>query len=225
MMKNSICKKPVVAFVVVSILLSMGITAFANEADKDNYKKIVLNKCNKDNFVQKKFEGILEDLVKEKEITKERSREINEQFNKEYNQEKRGSCCKGANKKYKGHRIYSIINILNEKKVITDKEANAMKDRIKGFKKQKLNQALEELVNKNIITETKSKEIQEYIDKYKAEKFNKFKDMTREEKRLYFKENRKNKKSVINKMIEDNIISEKQGNEMRKILRKNRSGK
>lgn len=225
MIKNIINKKPVAVLVIVCILFSIGITVFADDKDNKSDCKIVLDKGQKDKFIGKKFEEILENLVKENKITKERATLINEQFNKEIGQRKSNYLFKGSNKKYKGHKMHSTINNLHDKKIISDEEANAIKGKIEDMRNQHFNKVLEELVNKNVITKKKSQEIQEYMIKDRIEKNSKFKNMTKEEKRSYFKENRRMKKDIINKMIEDNVISEEEGKEIRKILRKNRKRK
>lgn len=87
---------------------------------------------------------------------------------------------------------------------------------------EKFNNALNSLVERKVITKEKSEEIKVYLKKTIAERkneYSKIKGMSEEQKKEYFKNNKKERKSIIEKMIEDGVITEHQGAELRKALK------
>ncbi|MFA5523272.1 MAG: hypothetical protein WDA24_02835 [Tissierellales bacterium] len=96
----------------------------------------------------------------------------------------------------------------------------------KGFKyEERFSKALDTLVERGTITKEKVEEINSYLKKHKEEKkefHDKMKGMSQDDRREYFKNSKRERKSIIEKMVEDGVITEKQGIELRKALKENK---
>lgn len=87
---------------------------------------------------------------------------------------------------------------------------------------EKFSKALDTLVERKVITKDKAEEIRSYLVKHKEERkeiHDKIKSMTEEERKEFFKSNKKEGKGIIEKMIEDGVITKEQANELRKALK------
>ena len=85
----------------------------------------------------------------------------------------------------------------------------------------KLVKDLEILLEKEIITSEQLVAIKDYLKIEREEKrkaFEQMKNMSEEERKDFIKDYRKTKVNVVDKMIEDNVINEEQGEELRKIM-------
>ena len=107
----------------------------------------------------------------------------------------------------------------------------------RGYKhEENFSKALNTLIERKVISKDKAEEIKAYISKQKEERkeaFDKFrnmtdeekkeihdkiKNMTEEEKNEFFDSHKKERKGIIEKMIEDGVITEEQGAELEKAL-------
>ncbi len=93
----------------------------------------------------------------------------------------------------------------------------------RGYKHgEKFSKALDTLIERNIITEEKAEEIKSYLTKHKEERkevHDKIKGMTDEERKEFFKNNKKERKGIIEKMTEDGVITKEQAAELKKALK------
>lgn len=93
----------------------------------------------------------------------------------------------------------------------------------RGYKREgKFSKALDTMVERKVITKDKAEEIKSYLVKHKEERkeiHDKIKSMTEEERKEFFRSNKKKRKGIIEKMIEDGVITKEQGTELRKALK------
>ncbi len=113
---------------------------------------------------------------------------------------------------------YNIKLVEDNKKIIQEE---ALKPR--GYKQGgKFSKALNTLIENKVITKDKAEEIKTYLEKNKEERkeiHDKIKNMTEEERKEYFKNSKKERKGIIEKMVQDGIITKEQGTELRKALK------
>ena len=82
---------------------------------------------------------------------------------------------------------------------------------------------LEGLIKKKVITDEELVKIKEYLEEERKERrkvFEEIKDMNEEERKEFVESYRKTKVNIVDKMIKDEIINEKQGEEIKKIMPK-----
>ena len=124
-------------------------------------------------------------------------------------------------REYRNARFYAQYNIellqddlkVNQDKIIKPKRHKST---------EKFSNAINSLVERKVITKDKAEEIKIYLKKHKEERkefHDKIKSMTEKERKEYFKNNKKERKDIIEKMIEDGVITEEQGTELRKALK------
>ncbi|RKD29487.1 hypothetical protein [Thermohalobacter berrensis] len=215
--------KMVTTVLIVVLVLTIGVTALANNLNNENFirysrKLGISQEYNKHDGYMK---YILDELVEEGKITQNKADTILEYIEKRVKEKKEMNKQK---RKYNKKRLSLRINILQEleeKGIITNEEAQAIREKQKELRDKKLTRFLNKLVDNGIIEEQDVGKIRVYIENKREEKrkeLEKIKNMTVEEKREHFKNHKKRKIDIIDQMIQDKIITEEQGEKIRKIL-------
>ena len=124
-------------------------------------------------------------------------------------------------KKGKKARIISMVLIfvfIFSLGVISFADEKMNPEKGNGFTKD-----LEGLIKKKVITDEELVKIKEYLEEERKERrkvFEEIKDMNEEERKEFVESYRKTKVNIVDKMIKDEIINEKQGEEIKKIMPK-----
>lgn len=156
----------------------------------------------------------LKELVKEGVLSKEKADKVLQYVNENSN---------NSSNDNKKHR--KIFDEMVERKIITEKEAEAIRERKadKKFqlKKERITKALNDLVKDKTINEEQSNKFIEKLEKSNMERkelHKKLRNMTEEERKEYFRKNKIKGKSIIEEMINENIITKEQGESIRKAI-------
>ncbi|MFZ5351657.1 MAG: hypothetical protein ACOZCL_02910 [Bacillota bacterium] len=116
---------------------------------------------------------------------------------------------------------YGYVNKLVSDGIINEQEAELIRNKIRHINEERLDIALKGLVDKGVFDNNKSREIKEYIRKAVEERIQmheKLKDMNEADRKAYIKSVKKNRKSMLQKLVEDGIINEKQAEELKKAI-------
>ncbi|MCK9216430.1 MAG: hypothetical protein M0P77_00710 [Firmicutes bacterium] len=95
-------------------------------------------------------------------------------------------------------------------------------------KREKFTKDLESLVENGVITNEELLKIKDYFQIEREEKkklFEQMKDMTEEQRRQHMQDYRKNKTNVIDKMVQDKVITQEQAESIKKIMPKHKRRK
>ena len=110
---------------------------------------------------------------------------------------------------------------LIQEKIITEAEAQIIKDKLREMRDTRLNEGLQSLVERGVLTSKDIDNIRSYMLKMREERqenIDKLKSMTPEQKEEYFKEYKRSRKDILDKMIDDKVITKKQAEEIRKAI-------
>ncbi|MGB7605116.1 MAG: hypothetical protein WBL93_06535 [Lutisporaceae bacterium] len=159
------------------------------------------------------FKTVINKLVEEKKLSREKADQIikhveekvKEQTNKVEKQDKR--------KFQKSH----LIEELKKDGIINDTEAEAIRSKFKEIREQILTDKLNGMVQKGTITQIQSDKVKMYFENARKERTEKLKNMTEEQRKTYFKEHKRGQ-DVIEKLVEDGVITKEQAEELRKTL-------
>lgn len=114
---------------------------------------------------------------------------------------------------------------LTEEGIITEEQADSIHEKLReektAEKQEKIEEVLNGFVEKGTITKENASDILDFIkekgEERKAE-LDKIKDMTAEEKKAYFQENKREKGGLVKELVEAGIITEEQGDELSKAF-------
>lgn len=101
-------------------------------------------------------------------------------------------------------------------------------NKVDDSKREKFTKDLESLVENGVITNEELLKIKDYFQIEREEKkklFEQMKDMTEEQRREHMQNYRKNKTNVIDKMVQDKVITQEQAENIKKIIPKHRRRK
>jgi DNA polymerase IIIc chi subunit len=161
-------------------------------------------------FIDEKAEERKEERDKFKNMTSEEK--------KEYFKENRP-----GNKDKKG----DLWNELVEEGIIEEAQADSIQEKLHEEKtaerQEKMQEQLDSLVEKGTLTEENVSDILDFIDdkaEERKEERDKIKNMTEEEKKAYFKENKPERGSLAKELVEAGIITEDQANELSELFPK-----
>ncbi|MPN21261.1 hypothetical protein SDC9_168640 [bioreactor metagenome] len=114
-----------------------------------------------------------------------------------------------------------LLEELKKEGIITDAEADKIREKRSQIHEEKISKDLDGLVEKGII---KSRDVEKIKDYLKIERegrrkmFEQLKGMTEEQKKEFFQNYKKSRKDVVQKMVDDKIITKEQAEEIRKIM-------
>lgn len=95
-------------------------------------------------------------------------------------------------------------------------------------KEDRFTKGLESLIEKGVITSEELVKIKDYLKSERAEKrkiFEQMKDMNEEQRKEFIQDYRKNKIDIVDKMVQDKVITKEQAEEIRKIMPRYRKHK
>lgn len=176
-----------------------GITVHDN---KHYLEEAVIKLMEEGKLSKEKVEKILE-------YKKKRANELNKLTKENKNQIK--------NQRKKG----SLLRDLIQDGIITEAEAQTIKSKLKEMKEARLEGGLQDLVDRGVLSGEDINNIRSYMVKVREERkdqIEKLRTMTPEERKAYFESNKNGRKDIINRMVEDKVITEKQAEEIKKAI-------
>jgi Spy/CpxP family protein refolding chaperone len=222
-LRQEISVKLIISIMVLSLAMTAPITLLADESREfvDSMRAATLvYKTPSPMEVNKKHQGIkavVEQLVQEGKLTREKADQIH-QFIKQKERAQRNGNQQEQNTAHKEHK-HGMLKELAEAKVINDAEAQVIRARLKEMKQRALDEKLGELVQQGTLTQAQGDRVKAYFEnasKEKEEQIKKLQGMTEAQRKDFFKEHKKN--NVINKLVEDNILTREQAQELAKAL-------
>lgn len=115
----------------------------------------------------------------------------------------------------------SLLKDMEEAGILTEAEAEAIREKLREMRKTRITVALNALVEQGILSKDDVRRIENYLIKagdYRKSEYEKLKGMTESQRKEYFKNRKRDTRDIIEKMLEDKIITEKQAEEIRKAL-------
>lgn len=216
-MRHSLAKRVICCVLAFCMLLTSGVLVFGDVDGVNKHMKsatLVMKITNAPAYSDKheKFITIIDKLVQEGKLTRAKADQIikyaeeKQQINSQNNQEVR-----------KPHKFH-LIKSLKQDGIINDKEAEAIRSKFREIREQIMNDKLNGMVQKGTINRAQADKIKVYFENARKEKIEKIKNMTEEQRQTYFKEHRRGQ-NVIEKLVNDGVITKEQAQELREILR------
>lgn len=226
MKKDTMLKTFLVGALAVSMIAPLSISALADNTNSTSVEEGVLNPSyNKElrngNFNRKKvikpdfnkikeeFESLLDELVDDGTLTSTQIDSI-----------------KTLAEENKGKRI-NLFNELINQGTLTEEEVDAINEKLhkkrESQNQERFQSILDKLVEEEIITEDCATEILDFISEKAEERkieIEKIKDMTKEERKAYFEENKPEKSNLAESLVNEEIITQEQADELIKLLPK-----
>ncbi|HCJ56928.1 hypothetical protein [Lutispora sp.] len=217
--KNPSGNKLIIGLLTAALLFPMGASAFGGHANEASEKHgNIKYGISADYKAGPQFkiaykgngEGIkaaLDSLVEERTITREKADKI-----MQYIEQRKA--------RIKSKRM-GLLEELKKEGIITDAEADKIREKRSQIHEEKISKDLDGLVEKGII---KSRDVEKIKDYLKIERegrrkmFEQLKGMTEEQKKEFFQNYKKSRKDVVQKMVDDKIITKEQAEEIRKIM-------
>jgi hypothetical protein len=212
------------------MVFASGIPVFAENSSElvDNMKSATLVKNAPSPTVagnrHEGFKAVIDKLVEEGKLSRAKADQIDkfiEQKKEEQRNLKDGEK-RSFNKGYK----YGLVKDLVDAKIINDTEAEAIRSKFREIKEAALNEKLTSMVQKGTITQAQADKVKVYFEnarKEKEEMRNKLENMTEEQRKAFFKEYKKD--NVMNKLVEDGVLTKEQVQELRKLYREGHKNK
>ena len=211
--------KALCAVLVICMAFFAGISTFAEnegiaspDQGKDNKVYIVGNK-------QYLEEAVIK-LVQEGRLTREKAARILEYKEKKTDELYKLTKEQKKQIKKQGKKV-SLLSELKKEGIITEAEAQMIRAKLREMKDERLGNGLQSLVDKGVLTAKDIDNIRSYMLKVREERkanMEKLKSMTPQERKEFFKESKKDRKDVIDKMVEDKVITKEQAKEIRKAI-------
>lgn len=190
---------------------------------------------------QNLFKETLSQMVKDGTLDQKKSNEISAYIQKKQNEQKtrmdkfkkltpeqrKALFKKKFNQKRINHGEYKpyILNQLVKDKILTQKQASAFTSKYQEITKQKHQEntslALKDLVNKNVINQGQADKVTKELENFYQEKKDlnvKLKDMTKEQKREFFNNHKKEFKNPIANLVQNKVITVEQADKINEAL-------
>jgi uncharacterized protein YutE (UPF0331/DUF86 family) len=218
-MRKNLFKNIICGALIGSMSFLAGVSTIAeNDITMDNKKDTII-KVSADNHKQYLKDAVVK-LVQEGKLSKEKADKILEFKEKRAEEFKKLTKEQRQLLRKEGKRS-SLLKELIQEGIITEAEAQLIKDKLREMKDARLNEGLQSLVEKGVLTPTDIDNIRSYMLKVREERkesIDKLKSMTPEQKEEYFREYKKSRKDILNKMVDDKVITKKQAEEIRKVI-------
>jgi hypothetical protein len=164
------------------------------------------------------FKAVIDQLVQEGKLSREKAEQI-DKFVQQKKEEQRN--VKDSDKKElnKGSK-YGMVKDLVNAKIINDSEAELIRGKFRELREKAFNEKLTIMVQKGTITEEQAVKVKAYFEKARNEKNEmrkQMQNMTDEQKKAFFKEQKKD--SFMEKLIEDGILTKEQVQELRQTFK------
>ena len=170
------------------------------------------------------FKAVIDKLVEEGKLSKEKAEQINK-FKQQKREEQKNLKPEEKANLRKGHK-HGFVNELVEAKIINDAEAEMIRDKFREIKEAKLNEKLTAMVQKGTITQAQADKVKVYFEnarKERVEAHKKLQNMTEEQRKAFFKEHKKD--NVMNKLVEDGVLTKEQVQELRSSFKEGHKDK
>ncbi len=194
------------------------------ENGKDKIEKLVNELVEEGNLSEDKGDSILsfiEDKKAEMEAHMEEMKDMTPEERREFIEKNREERPQGG-----------IIEEMVDEGIITEEDGDLIRDKneenMRELKQTQINNSLSPLVEEGIISQDvidRFIELDEERHEERKAKFGKMRDMTKEERRDFLKENRGNRVSIIDQMVEEGTITEDQADAIRESLPRPRDGR
>lgn len=115
----------------------------------------------------------------------------------------------------------SLLRDLIHDGILTEAEGEAIKTKLKEMKEARLQSGLQQLVDKGVLSDQDISNIRGYMLKIREERsaqIEKLRTMTPQERKAYFESEKKNRKDILERMVEDKVLTLKQAEEIRKVI-------
>ncbi len=115
----------------------------------------------------------------------------------------------------------SLLRDLIHDGILTEAEGEAIKTKLKEMKEARLQGGLQQLVDKGVLSDQDISNIRSYMLKIREERsvqMEKLRSMTAQERKAYFESEKKNRKDILERMVEDKILTLTQVEEIRKVV-------
>lgn len=217
MKKNKKMKYFITGVLILSLLLSVGVVAFADYGSGLQLKGSPgLNQVNAAS--KGGFKAALDSLVKEGKLSQAKADSILQYIQKKMEQRKALAPSPKTAPQTTPQR-FNIIDELKSAGIITDAEATIITAKQKELcaNKQKLD--LNSLVQKGVLTQNDVTKINAYLATAKQEKqkmLNEIKGMTKEQMKTYFDTHKVDRTNIVQKMVNAGVITKEQAAEIQK---------
>lgn len=220
-MRHSLAKKIICSVLAFSMVIASGTFVFADLENGVNKSirsaTLVMRTSNPPAHGQKHegFKTVINKLVEEKKLSREKADQIIKRVEEKIKEKEQASKVEKQDKrKFQKHQL---IEELKNEGIINDTEAEAIRSKFREIKEQILTDKLNGMVQNGTITQIQSDKVKMYFENATKERIKKLKNMTEEQKKTYFKEHKRGQ-DVMEKLVEDGIITKEQTGELRKVL-------
>ena len=219
MRNKNLFRKVICGALISSMSFFAGISTIAEsditlDSKKDTTIKVRLN-TNK-----QYLEDAVVKLVQEGKLSKEKADRILEYKKKRTDEFKKLTKDQRHLMRNKGKKS-SLLKELIQEGIITETEAQIIRTKLHEMKEERLTDGMQGLVERGVLTPTDIDNIRSYMLKVREEQkanIEKLQSMTPEQKKEYFRESKKARKDILNRMVDDKVITEKQAEEIKKTI-------
>ncbi len=233
MAAGSVRNKIIGAVLAGTFLVTAALPVFAVERSTGGnaYAGLKLSRLEQENKAgrqQKKpaeyLKAVLDKLVEEGKISRAKADEILQYMEKAALERQRMTKEQREESRKKG----SLLDSLIKENVITQTEGDLIRQKHEAMRDENMAHRFDKLVEKGVLTTTDVEKIISYMkaerDKRKLE-LAKLQGMTEAERKQYLEENKASRKSTLEKMVEDKIITEAQAEAIKREMHRQKPEK
>ena len=218
MINAKFIKSTLCAVLVICMTLFTGFSTFA---DNDSTSNSTLCKAAGVTAHNKQYleEAVIK-LMEEGKLSKEKVEKILEYKKKRLNELSKLTKEQKMEMR-KQNKKGSLLRDLIQDGIITEAEAQTIKSKLREMKETRLDGGMQGLVDSGVLSTKDIENIRGYMVKVReerSEQIEKLKTMTPEERKEYFDHNKRERKDIIDRMVEDKVITEKQAEEIKKAI-------
>ena len=203
-----------VLFLLITSIAVVSANNFKSVNENDKYcKETMKSYKNIEGYKYDGFKQVIEGLVKDKSISKETGESVIKFIEKR--KETLKKMTKVERQKYFKNKTkgYDIIKELVDEKIISQDEGEIIRKKVIEVREAKYNKFLDSLVSEGIIDSSQLAEMKIYFKELRNQRiktYEKLKNMTVEERKEYFKGNKKSRINPLDDMVSKGIISKEQ---------------
>ncbi|MDF2519643.1 MAG: hypothetical protein K0R84_271 [Clostridia bacterium] len=222
-MRHSLAKKIICGVLACGMMMTSSAMVFGDvdsSVDKNMRSATLVMKISNAPVCGHRHEAlkdVVNKLVEEGKLTREKADKIIK-----YAEEKEQT--KGEDKqKPREYKKFHLIENLQKDGIINDIEAETIRSKFREVRDQIFNEKLNRMVQEGTINQAQADKIKVYFENDRKEKLEKLKNMTDEQRQAYFKE-RKRGQGVIDKLVNDGVITKEQARELKIVLQGGQKG-
>jgi hypothetical protein len=169
------------------------------------------------------FKVVIDKLVEEGKLSREKAEQI-DKFTQQKKEEQKSLKPEEKAEFRKGHK-YRLVKDLVNAKIISDAEAEMIRGKFREIREASFNEKLTAMVQAGTITQAQADKVKVYFENAKNERVEmhkKLQNMTEEQRSAFFKEHKKD--SLMNKLIEDGVLTKEQVQELRSSFEEGHKG-